>query len=79
MEQDILIQQLFSEVKEKFGDASDKMFAIIIIMILMDKNMHIPEYLRIPELNEYINFIETNQTLHKLFFSEKNLSLEKKL
>ena len=73
MEQDTLIQQLFSEVKEKFGDESDKMFTIIIIMILMDKDMHIPKYLRIPELNEYINFIETNQTLHQLFFSEKNL------
>lgn len=67
------LQQLMAEIQNEFGDESNKMFAIIIIMIFMDKDMHIPEYLRIPELNEYINFIETNQTLHKLFFGEKNL------
>lgn len=69
MNKDELLQQLTTEVQQKFGDKSYIMFTILILMIFMDTSeWKIPDYLKnVPELHEYVDYIENNPLLKEIF------------
>ena len=66
------IKLLFEDVKEHFGDDSNKMFTIIILMIFMNGECKFPDYLRIPELKEYIDYMENSPILQEIFKKNSN-------
>ena len=45
-------------------------------MVFMDKDFHVLDYLHIPELQPYINFIEHNELLREIFNDSSNKSLD---
>ena len=65
------LQQLTTEIQAKFGSDSTKMFSILILMVFMDTSKwEIPDYMKsIPELKDYINFLENNELLKEIFKS----------
>ena len=69
MNKDELLQQLCAEVQQKFGEDSSKMFSILILMIFMDTSKwEIPPYLHdIPELREYVDYLENSELVKEIF------------
>jgi len=61
------IKLLFEDVKSRFGDDSNKMFTIILLMIFMNGECKFPDYLRVPELKEYIDYMENSPILKEMF------------
>ena len=61
------IKLLCEDVQKTFGKDSNKMFTILLLLIFTDGEQKFPDYLRIPELKEYINYLENSPIIREIF------------
>ena len=68
------LQFLCQEIQDKFGENSNKMFSILLMLIFMDtKEWTVPDYIKsVPEFADYIDYLENSQLLKEIFQQKDN-------